>query len=108
MKALLHITAIAGVLLITSVDAPAAFLQRGTVTGTATYRERMALPANAVFEAVLEDVSKADAPASRLRVASSRRRDTAADSSSVLAGASPSQNGMPGGWPRASATRGGL
>ena len=66
MKALLHITAIAGVLLITSVDAPAAFLQRGTVTGTATYRERMAIPANAVFEAVLEDVSKADAPAAEI------------------------------------------
>jgi heat shock protein HslJ/uncharacterized lipoprotein YbaY len=33
------------------------------VTGTATYRERMALPPDAVFEATLEDVSKADAPA---------------------------------------------
>jgi uncharacterized lipoprotein YbaY len=33
------------------------------VKGTATYRERMALPPNAVFEATLEDVSKADAPA---------------------------------------------
>lgn len=33
------------------------------ITGTATYHERMALPANAVFEAVLEDVSLADAPA---------------------------------------------
>ena len=30
-----------------------------TVTGTATYRERMALPADAVFEATLEDVSRA-------------------------------------------------
>jgi putative lipoprotein len=39
--------------------------------GTATYRERMALPPNAVFEATLEDVSKADAPAevvTRLRI----------------------------------------
>jgi copper homeostasis protein (lipoprotein) len=35
----------------------------GQVKGTATYRERMALPPNAVFEATLEDVSKADAPA---------------------------------------------
>jgi len=35
----------------------------GQVTGTATYRERMALPSDAVFEATLEDVSKADAPA---------------------------------------------
>lgn len=35
-----------------------------SVTGTATYRERMALPPEAVFEATLEDVSRADAPAS--------------------------------------------
>lgn len=35
----------------------------GQVTGIATYRERMALPPDAVFEATLEDVSKADAPA---------------------------------------------
>ena len=34
-----------------------------SVTGTATYRERMALPPDAVFEAIIEDVSKADAPA---------------------------------------------
>ncbi|MBS1798432.1 MAG: YbaY family lipoprotein [Acidobacteria bacterium] len=34
-----------------------------TVTGTATYRERMALPSGAVFEATLEDVSRADASA---------------------------------------------
>jgi putative lipoprotein len=36
------------------------------VTGTATYRERMALPPGALFEAVIEDVSRADAPASTL------------------------------------------
>jgi len=35
----------------------------GTVSGTAIYRERIALPPDAVFEATLEDVSKADAPA---------------------------------------------
>jgi putative lipoprotein len=35
----------------------------GQVKGTATYRERMALPPDAVFEATLEDVAKADAPA---------------------------------------------
>jgi putative lipoprotein len=35
----------------------------GTVTGTATCRERLALPPEAVFEAILEDVSRADAPA---------------------------------------------
>ena len=33
------------------------------VKGTATYRERIALTPDAVFEATLEDVSKADAPA---------------------------------------------
>lgn len=33
-----------------------------SVTGTATYRERMALPPGAVFEAIIEDISKADAP----------------------------------------------
>jgi putative lipoprotein len=33
------------------------------VTGTATYRERIALPPDAGFEATLEDVSKADAAA---------------------------------------------
>jgi len=36
---------------------------RAAVTGTATYRERMALPPDAVFEATLEDISRADAPA---------------------------------------------
>lgn len=35
-----------------------------TIKGTATYRERMALPPAAVFEATIEDVSRADAPAS--------------------------------------------
>ncbi len=35
----------------------------GTLSGTATYRERIALPPDAVFEATLEDVSKADARA---------------------------------------------
>ena len=38
----------------------------GTLSGTATYRERIALPPDAVFEAVLQDVSRADAPASVL------------------------------------------
>jgi len=36
--------------------------QSNTVSGTATYRERMALPPGAVFEATLEDTSRADAP----------------------------------------------
>jgi copper homeostasis protein (lipoprotein) len=35
----------------------------GTLDGTAAYRERMALPPDAVFEAVLQDISRADAPA---------------------------------------------
>lgn len=34
-----------------------------SVDGTATYRERIALPPDAVFEATLEDVSRADAAA---------------------------------------------
>lgn len=36
------------------------------VTGTATYRQRIAMPPGTVFEAVLEDVSRADAPARAL------------------------------------------
>lgn len=39
---------------------------RVTVVGTATYRERITLPPNAMFEATLEDVSRADAPATVL------------------------------------------
>jgi putative lipoprotein len=38
-------------------------IRAAPVRGTATYRERIALPANAVFEASLEDVSRAGAPA---------------------------------------------
>jgi putative lipoprotein len=34
-----------------------------SIHGTATYRERIALPPTAVFEATLEDVSRTDAPA---------------------------------------------
>ena len=41
-----------------------------SVSGTATYRERIALPPGAVFEALIEDVSRADAPA--LPIASTR------------------------------------
>jgi putative lipoprotein len=36
------------------------------LTGQAAYRERIALPPNAVFEATLEDVSRADAPSTVL------------------------------------------
>jgi uncharacterized lipoprotein YbaY/uncharacterized lipoprotein NlpE involved in copper resistance len=35
----------------------------GVLQGTATYRERMALPPDAVFEAQLQDIARADAPA---------------------------------------------
>lgn len=42
---------------------PATVSAESTVRGTAAYRERMALPPQAVFEATLQDVSKADAPA---------------------------------------------
>lgn len=38
-------------------------MAEATVTGTATYRERILLPPSAVFEAMLQDVSRADAPA---------------------------------------------
>lgn len=37
-----------------------------TLEGTAAYRERIALPPDAVFEATLEEVSRADAPATVL------------------------------------------
>jgi len=37
--------------------------QAGTLPGTALYRERIAAPPDAVFEATLQDVSRADAPA---------------------------------------------
>jgi putative lipoprotein len=36
------------------------------ITGAATYRERIALPPDAAFEAVVEDISAADAPAKLL------------------------------------------
>jgi putative lipoprotein len=38
----------------------------GALQGTATYRERIALPTDAMFEAELQDVSRADAPAAVL------------------------------------------
>jgi len=43
-------------------DPPAA-AGPAAIEGTATYRERIALPPGAEFEAVLQDVSRADAPA---------------------------------------------
>ena len=44
---------------VVSAQAPAA----AQISGTATYRDRVALPTNAVFDATLEEVSRADAPA---------------------------------------------
>lgn len=43
-----------------------AMADKASVTGTAIYRERIALPPNAVFTAVLLDVSLQDAPAKEL------------------------------------------
>jgi uncharacterized lipoprotein YbaY len=38
-----------------------------SIQGTATFRERMGLPPSAVFEATLEDVSRADAAAETIK-----------------------------------------
>ena len=46
------------------------------IRGTATYRERIALPTDAVFDATLEEVSRADAPAIVLGRARIRRPRT--------------------------------
>jgi uncharacterized lipoprotein YbaY/heat shock protein HslJ len=48
-------------------------LAQGSISGTATYRECIALPPDAVFEATLEDVSKADARAEVLGRATIKR-----------------------------------
>jgi len=52
--------ALVAVLLVAACATPRATV---SVSGTASYRDRMALPPDAVFEATLEDVSRADAPA---------------------------------------------
>jgi uncharacterized lipoprotein YbaY/heat shock protein HslJ len=57
---------LATTLLLTALSACSAALTEpatGTVTGSVSYRERMALPPNAVLEVQLQDVSLADAPA---------------------------------------------
>jgi len=56
-------TAAATGLVALAVTAPA---QAGSLAGTAAYRERIALPPDAVFEAVLIDAAIADAPAREL------------------------------------------
>src|SRR5258708_1579933 len=53
-----HLVAAAGLLVAVAQPAPAQSIQ-----GTATYRERIALPPAAIFQAPLEDVLRADAPA---------------------------------------------
>jgi putative lipoprotein len=53
-------TALAPALAALALAVPA---HAGTLAGTAAYRERIALPPDAVFEAVLIDVAIADAPA---------------------------------------------
>jgi len=58
-----------GIGLTTTVLAAAALVapaQAGALSGTASYRERIALPPDAVFEAVLIDAAIADAPAREL------------------------------------------
>ncbi len=53
-----------GVLLALSMPlaVPASAAPKAELSGTATYRERIALSPNAVFEATLEDASRSDAP----------------------------------------------
>jgi putative lipoprotein len=53
---------------VSAQNAPAADAA-GTVTGVATYRERIAMPKNTVFEATLADVSKMDGPAETIGTA---------------------------------------
>lgn len=57
-----HLIAVA---LMASLMTPASAHEE-MITGTASFRERIALPPNSVFEAVLEDVSRADAPAAEI------------------------------------------
>jgi putative lipoprotein len=55
--------------LASALSATAAHAQGAAVTGTATYRERIALPPGAVLEVELLDVSRQDAPAVRIAAA---------------------------------------
>ncbi|HEX6018578.1 MAG TPA: META domain-containing protein [Burkholderiaceae bacterium] len=59
-QAILCFSALLVALLVAGCATPRATL---SISGTASYRERMALPPDAVFEATLEEVSRADAPA---------------------------------------------
>jgi uncharacterized lipoprotein YbaY/heat shock protein HslJ len=66
MKAFSQMAAVFVVLLFPAGLTLGGMMQRGAVIGTATYRERVALPPNAVLEATLEDISRADAPATEI------------------------------------------
>lgn len=57
------IAAAAASLLGCGILAPAQDPNAPVITGTASYKARVTMPAAAVFEATLEDVSRADAPA---------------------------------------------
>jgi putative lipoprotein len=61
MKSLLRVVPAPLLLVVLGATPMAASAE--TVTGTAAYRERIALPPDAVLEVSLEDVSRADAPA---------------------------------------------
>lgn len=66
MSALRTFGACAALALAAACAGPAAQAPRvsaSAIEGSAAYRERIALPAGAEFEAVLQDVSRADAPA---------------------------------------------
>lgn len=65
MKAFSQMAAVF-VVLFPAVFTLGGMMQRGAVTGTATYPERVALPPNAVLEVTLEDISRADAPATEI------------------------------------------
>ena len=56
-----HKSHIAGAVFLVALTAQGAVAP--SIEGTATYRERIALPPTAVFEATLLDVSRADVPA---------------------------------------------
>src|SRR5919106_5777832 len=53
-----------GMALVAALGAAAG--EEARLAGQAMYRERIAMPPGAVFEAVLEDVSRADAPATEI------------------------------------------
>jgi uncharacterized lipoprotein YbaY/heat shock protein HslJ/uncharacterized lipoprotein NlpE involved in copper resistance len=66
MRAVEHLSGLPWLLVVVCVTAPhlaASADAQVVITGSATYRERVALARDAVFEATLEDISRADVPA---------------------------------------------